>query len=86
LPFIGFFGISGLRFSDIAFTGAPFVNGRGCDIGVVGLSCGFVFGIIGACVVFGIASVGTDFISCFGTEGDCHSSESSSAKKLSDIN
>ena len=54
-------------------------------MGVVGLSCGLGFG-----------AIGTDFIGtdvpvdgCFGSEGGvlftCQSSESSSAKKLSDI-
>jgi hypothetical protein len=46
--FIGFFGINGLRFVTILFDVGLFTHGRGDDIGVVGLSCGFVFGANGS--------------------------------------
>lgn len=54
------------------------LSGRG-DRGVVGLSCGFGFGTIGAGCIIGDAGSDGGFLFT------CQSSESSSAKKLSDI-
>lgn len=55
------------------------LSGRG-DRGVVGLSCGLGFGTMGAGCIIGDAGSDGGFLFT------CQSSESSSAKKLSDIN